>query len=192
MLFFMWGSGGKVQGNAPMHGEETIEQLFELSMAAEKTAGDFYAGLARKFSHLPEVSEFWKEMARDEERHIMGLEAIRDSLTSGQLFVPADQAVLGAVKNALKFSVKEMLASVRNLDDAYELAHDLENSEVNTVFEFLSTEFRPSRERKEFVRSQVKGHIIKLLSFFGVRRATTDSPAPPAPGARFVSRSRLP
>ena len=149
-----------------MHSEDTIERLFELSIAAEKTAGDFYAGLAQKFFHLPEVSEFWKGMAGDEEQHMRRLEAIRDSLTSSQLFVPADRAVLDAVKNAVKFSVTEMLASVRNLDDAYELAHDLENSEVNTVFELLSTEFRPSRERKEFVRSQVKGHIIKLSNFF--------------------------
>jgi Lhr-like helicase len=51
------------------------------------------------------------------------------------------------------------------LDDAYELAHELEHSEVNAVFQFLATDFVPSEERTEYVVAAITRHQNKLMRF---------------------------
>jgi hypothetical protein len=51
------------------------------------------------------------------------------------------------------------------LNDAYELAHELENSEVNSIFKFLTSELIPSDKQEEFIFSTIKQHQQKLLDF---------------------------
>ncbi len=41
-----------------MSNAESLDTLFKHAIIAEKAARDFYLGLTRKFSHLPEVSNF--------------------------------------------------------------------------------------------------------------------------------------
>jgi hypothetical protein len=59
---------------------------------------------------------------------------------------------------------------------------------MNPVFEFVSTEFRPSSERKKFVRSQVRGPLLRLLECFQsfseeeLRKAVEAKTAGPACG----------
>ena len=111
-----------------MSNVETIEALFELAITAEKAVRDFYLGLAKKFSHLPQVSTFWKGMLTDEMKHAQGLEGFRRSLTPEQLSAPADPNLVGKAKKVLDISIQHSLDSIANLDDAYELAHALEHS----------------------------------------------------------------
>ncbi len=52
-----------------------------------------------------------------------------------------------------------------NMNDAYELAHELEFFETNSVRTFLSAELASSRERHIFLRKEVHRHQGKLMSF---------------------------
>jgi len=140
--------------------------LFKLAIGTEKTAEEFYSGLAEKFSHLPEISTFWLTLADDEKHHAQELEKIQDSLSPSQLSTPADPLTLQKAKQNRHISVLSLLNSVKNLNDAYEIAHQLEYSEVNVVFGFLMTRFISSEQQKEFVGSEIKVHQARLLEFF--------------------------
>ncbi len=43
---------------------ETVTDLFELAVAAERIMQDYYQGLVKKFSNLSKVSNFWQNMAK--------------------------------------------------------------------------------------------------------------------------------
>ncbi|MEE8168382.1 MAG: hypothetical protein V3T58_05875 [Candidatus Hydrothermarchaeales archaeon] len=145
--------------------EDRNEELFKLAITAEKTVRDFYLNLIKKFSELNEVSEFWKGMVRDEIQHIQELSSIHSSLTMDQLFAPADPALVEEARKFLKFSFKDELKSIETLEDAYQVTHKLEYSEINTVYNFLLMEFVSSDEKKKFAMTQLKNHLKKIDEF---------------------------
>lgn len=151
------------------HNESTIARLIELSIAAEKAAEELYRGLEAKFSHHEEVADFWREYAGEEAMHAAWLEQLRDSLLPKRLSAPADSDVMEDAHRALQVPVKRRLQDVHNLDDAYQLAHELENSETNAVFDFLINNFAEDKKAQAFLRSQLRDHIGKLAFNFPVQ-----------------------
>lgn len=141
----------------------TTEDLFKWATAAEKEAQAFYLGLSKKFSHVPEVANFWQEMAEEERLHAEGLEEIFSSLTPQQQEAPADPDTLWKAQELSQFSAFRTLQRVKTLEDAYEITHELEYSEVNTVFEFILTEFVDDETQREFVITQLREHMARLL-----------------------------
>ncbi len=144
---------------------ETTESLLEFAVAGEKTAAEFYEGLAGKFRHEAHIFKFWKTMAADERQHVKILENIRSSLTSAQRTEPADQSVVETAVENSRVQIKDVLSMVRNLNDAYVLAHLWENSEINRVFEFLVKKFLPFSDDGRIVRLQIINHTNRLAMF---------------------------
>jgi len=145
--------------------EKTIDELFKRAIKIERKAGDIYKELSNLFSHIPEVSALWKGLAEDETLHMNTLQDIHKSLTQEQLSSPSDEQIWENVVKIQYLLDKDLLGQIKNLDDAYELAHELEFSEVNAIFKFLTIDLVPSEERKEFVMSEIKQHQQKLLDF---------------------------
>jgi hypothetical protein len=54
---------------------------------------------------------------------------------------------------------------VRTLDDAYNLAHDLEFSEVNAIFKFLILDVVPCKQSDAFIEHMINDHLKKLIDF---------------------------
>lgn len=145
---------------------DTVADLFTIVAAAERAAMNFYKGLARSFSYVPRVSIFWEDMMRDEAFHIQELMDIRNMLTDEQLFEPADRSIINTAKNELeRLAEKFDLKAVVTLDDAYEIAYELEYSEVNMVFRAIVSKFVLSEIRSKFVLSQIREHVSKLEYF---------------------------
>jgi Rubrerythrin len=144
---------------------ETTALLFDLAIAGEKASAEFYDGLAGKFRHNPEVCAFWKTMAADERQHVRILGNIHKSLTSAQLAVPADQPVIQSAIENSRVQIRDVLGMVRNLNDAYILAHLWENSEINGVFEFIVRKFIPFADDGRNVRLQIINHTNRLMMF---------------------------
>ena len=55
-----------------------------------------------------------------------------------------------------------MKREVDSLDEALELAVQYENSEINTILEFLVTHFSKEEVTKEIVHEQMRKHVEKL------------------------------
>jgi rubrerythrin len=144
---------------------DRTSDLFTIAIAAENAAMHFYRGLSRLFSHVPEVSLFWQGMMNDEALHAQALKDIRNRMTAEQLNLPADRSLISKARRELQeFAGKCDLAAVGTLDDAYEIAYDLEYSEVNAVFQAIIGESVPSDVRLKFV-TQIREHVSKLEDF---------------------------
>ncbi|MEI6128104.1 MAG: ferritin family protein, partial [Pseudomonadota bacterium] len=115
-----------------MKNDETYYALFDLAITGEKKAREFFTGLAAKCSGHADLAAFWKKLAAEESGHIGMLEELKSSLTARELNLPADHAMLWKAREVLQFSVEESLHKIKTLDDAYERAHELESSEINT------------------------------------------------------------
>jgi rubrerythrin len=152
-----------------MSDTETTAELFELAIAAEEAAEELYLGLKAKFAHQPEIAEFWREYAKEEVGHACWLESVRDKSSQEQLSAPADPSILNDARKLLRFSPQHALDEITNLEDAYQLANDLENSEINVVFEFIITNFSSNESAGSFLRAQLRDHIAKLVTQFPPR-----------------------
>jgi len=149
--------------------EDTIDTLFTLSIETEMAAREFYEGLLRLFGHNPRAARVWEEMRSDEEEHARFLEDVRARLTPEQLQEPADPEMMRGLRNALmKFSPQGMLQSIRDLNDAYNYAHELENSEINSVLEFIIHEYHIDPVlRARLVEMYLQAHVKRLLALGG-------------------------
>ncbi len=105
-------------------------------------------------------------MMRDEASHVQQLMEIRNTLSDEQLFEPADRSIVSKAKHELeRFEEKFDIKNIATLDDAYEIAYELEYSEVNMVFRAIVSQFVSSAARAKFVLSQVREHVSKLEEF---------------------------
>ncbi len=146
--------------------EATIGELFEVTIALEKSAEAVYQGLQARFGHVPEVANFWKRYAAEEAGHARALERLRDGLNPDRLKQPTEPRMLEEGRRLLRISPEQHLQGVANLENAYQLASKLESSEVNALFDFLMTEFLGEKETPALLRGQLREHVDKLISEF--------------------------
>jgi rubrerythrin len=168
-----WKLGGAMVDQS---GDKTVAALLGMAITAENATEKLYLGLAQKFSHLPQVADFWQAMMQDEIAHARGLEKIRNTLTPEQLRGPVDPLILQQAQRIARLPVEQNLKSIATLEDAYQLTHDLENSELNTVFEFIVSEFMAEESVKELVMSQLREHIARLSKFPDAFRVMGSTP----------------
>ena len=142
----------------------TVEELFALLIGAEMKFQSFYLLLTEMFAHEPRAAEVWWLMAADEGSHAQLLERARSTLTPEQLGAPADPRLLESARTAARFAPEKALAEVETLDDAYQLAHEGENSEINAVFEAVISEYFPASIRRRFIQSQLREHVGRLAA----------------------------
>lgn len=149
-----------------MSEEATVAEVFQLAIEAEETAHALYRELAAKFAHLEEAAHFWEEYAADETAHARELKKLRREAGDEELTKPADRDVVESARRVSRFSAEKALEGMRDLEDAYELAHEIESSEINVVFDFLITNFALTEEAQDFLRSQLREHIRKITTGF--------------------------
>jgi hypothetical protein len=147
-----------------MAGTMTLLKLFECGIAAENALRDFYLGLIRKFSSRPAVCAFWKTLVEDEEGHARILARSRDSVPPDRLGDAVDAAMAKKAETLSRLSVPETLDLVHNLNDAYLLAHELEHSDVNVLFNFLKLKLI-ARTENELAPDLIDRHLRKLIDF---------------------------
>jgi len=141
--------------------------MLGLSSAIEKEMVTFYCRLRQIFSHVPEAEEFWIKLRDDEINHIIQLDRIKNSLSSDQLSALADESMIEKAERVLRELISRRWEEITNFDDAFELANEWENSEVNQVFIFLAEKYISSADRKMFIEAIVNEHLEKLISLPG-------------------------
>ncbi|MEJ2568706.1 MAG: ferritin family protein [candidate division WOR-3 bacterium] len=145
--------------------ETTFEEIFENAIEIEKTAGQIYAKFAKMFSSFPNAANFWKEMDKDESDHARWLIEIKESLSDKELSSSPDYDLILKVHHINKLLEEYSSQKIENLDDAYELANDIESSEVNNLFSILTHKFIPSEEKRKFLLSEINEHQLKIMDF---------------------------
>ncbi len=142
----------------------TVADLIGLAIQIENTCQALYENMEKKFSHVPEVASYWHRYAREEVGHARWLDDLRAKSDVGQLEQKADADLLLHAQKMLKFSSDQAVKNVHDLEDAYQIANELENSETNAVFEFLITHYAEDQGTASFLRAQLNAHITNLQS----------------------------
>lgn len=147
---------------------ETVAKLFEDAIALERAAETLYEKLGGMFANYPEVALFWRHYADEENGHASYLERVRAGVGEGRLVQPANEDMLRKVRDCLEQASPSRLGKVKTLEDAYQLAHELENSETNAIFEFIILNFATDELAKShsFLRTQLNTHIARLENDF--------------------------
>jgi rubrerythrin len=149
-----------------MNNVATVADLIELAIRLEYAASTLYQGMETKFAHQAEVAGFWHRYAAEEIGHARWLERLRKTSGAEQLAMETDPLMLRAAVKMSEFSVDNALKNMQTLDDAYELACELENSETNAIFEFLFMNYYADADAVTFLRSQLREHVSKLMNGF--------------------------
>jgi len=147
---------------------ETVAELFEYAVALERAAETLYRQLEKMFASYPEVASFWKYYADEENGHALYLERIRAGVDADRLSGQADSDMLRKVRQCLENASPNSLATIKTLEDAHQLATELENSETNAIFEFMILNFSTAELAKShsFLRTQLSTHIARLENDF--------------------------
>jgi hypothetical protein len=143
----------------------------------EERAAGLYLTLASRFSpQNPELSEFWVDMAMQEKQHA----GLLQFCVAEQLFAPDVPGEADIKQFADFFTGLESRAADPALDmnKAFDLAAELEGSELNAVFSYLTTSMHKSLYlmRKKIAASQFD-HVECLIDAgvrFGVAGTTLD------------------
>ncbi len=152
-----------------MPDEVTVNQLFDMAIGAERIAEHVYCRLGTMFAAQRDVVRFWSDYAAAEDSHAQWLERIRGELSPEQLAAPADAQTVSNAQELLRLPVEQALEGIRTLDDAYQLANEMESGETNVVFDFLIGHCASDPQAQAFMRSQLKDHISKISVGFPVR-----------------------
>jgi hypothetical protein len=144
--------------------ELVLGKIFEKAIETKKRVGQIYRQFARLFSHVPEVEDFWRKMNINQITHADWLKEIKESLSEEQILsLPQVELVLKthAIKNLFDEHSKR---EIGNLHDAYEVAHEIESSEVNNLFKMLSSEFISSEKKKTFILAEIDEHRRQIMN----------------------------
>jgi hypothetical protein len=145
--------------------ERTLQALFELAINWETHAHDLFADFANLFSHEPKVSAFWIQLSKDESGHVAVLKDILNKIPAEKRLKEVGNEQWNTVTRIEELINEFSSRKVLTLDDAYELAHQLETSEVNALFKMLAIDSLPDEEVHTFIASEVTQHIEKLMKF---------------------------
>src|SRR5512139_3151607 len=145
-----------------MSDRQSVRILFEYAIAAEHYARELYSEFARLFATESRVAAFWQRYAAEEMGHARWLEQVLKKLPPETCDAPADFEKLEAARHVIKAPLANALAKVETLDDAYQLAHEMESSEMNTIFEFLLFTFADDPQSTQFARDQLHEHVARL------------------------------
>jgi rubrerythrin len=145
--------------------ENTTGWLLETAIGWERQAADYYSSLASAFSGEPGVSNFWLRMSADEDSHAESLEEIRAAVSAARLeeSISRDERAMVGAGDAL--FVRMSSARVETLDDAYEMAHELEGSEINSVFRVITLGIADDPAVREALLRQADVHVERLTEF---------------------------
>ncbi len=143
----------------------TVREVLERAIQIERRVADLYAVFAKQFSRVPGISEFWNDLRRDEIGHMGELCVIYESLPAEKLCSPESGAISASVNRALASVEGECLGKIKTLDDAYQIARELEFSEINAIFKYLTIDLVSPTSRSEIITYQVDEHQQKLVDF---------------------------
>jgi rubrerythrin len=145
--------------------EKNFDEIFQSVIEIEKMAAEIYEEFAKLFSDFPKIADFWKGMNRDEIDHAKWLIEMKESLPEEVLSSSPDYDLILKVHSIKKSLGEYSEKKINSLDDAYELANDIESSEVNNLFRLFTHKFISSEDKKNFILSEINDHQLKTMNF---------------------------
>lgn len=143
----------------------TLSSLFECAIINEMKAADIFASFSDAFSFHDGLKNFWDDMQKDEIMHAEVLRTIHNDLPETRLAEKPDDNVCKYAEKAYQLINSITNEKPKNLDEAYELAHELEFCELNEVYLILLDCKIGSKKAKQFIKDEIKKHQSKMVNF---------------------------
>lgn len=145
--------------------EATLSDLFECAIVNEMKAAEIFAGFREDYSHIPKMDEFWSGMHNDEIMHAEVLKKIHNDLPMEKLKEKPDPLVCQYAESAYQLLKKIRDEKPANLEEAYQLAHELEFCELNEAYMILLKHKVDDPAAKDFIKEEIKTHQQKMVDF---------------------------
>ena len=102
------------------------------------------------------------ELYNDKKEHIGMPESILRDISKEKSFHTFDRKALEFINNSSKFMENDLMGSVSDLDEAYEVANEIESHEIMQAFNLYSLDSMHAFIRKEIIALQIDQHMNKL------------------------------
>lgn len=146
--------------------KQTVADVFKCLMKIGYKASGLYDKLSMLFSYAPDISLFWSEMAKDGIFHINTLHEIYESLSKEQQLLSChEEQIWKDIIVIQDLLVTSVIDSINNLDDAYDVARQIESSSINSVFKLLAEKLDLPVEQEDFVLSNLVRQRSNLTKF---------------------------
>ena len=136
-------------------------KVYDGFIGLEDRSAALYLELSVLFFDHPELSWFWVEMAMEEKQHAGMLQHCREAGVFAAELPDKDQIQrLNALFRRLETRLAEPQLA---LDDAFEMAIELETSEINDVYSRLTAPIQgPAHVMRKKMELSVAGHFERL------------------------------
>jgi hypothetical protein len=141
----------------------TAQSTYRKFIGFEERAAKLYLDLASRFAKDSELSAFWLDMALQEKQHAGLLQfCLRDRLFASNL---PDSVEIRKLTSLFERLEKRAAAARLSVKSAFLLAIELECSEINTIYSYLTTTLHKSMyllRRK--ITITLPNHVDQLLT----------------------------
>jgi hypothetical protein len=136
-------------------------KVYDGFISLEDRSAALYLELSVKFFNNSELSWFWVEMAMEEKQHAGMLQHCREAgVFATELPDPDQIQRLNSLFRRLEARLSEPALP---LDDAFQMAIELETSEINDVYSKLTAPIHgPAHVMRKKMELSVEGHFERL------------------------------
>ena len=136
-------------------------KVYDGFIGLEDRSAALYLELSVRFFDNPELSWFWVEMAMEEKQHAGMLQHCREAGVFASKLPDKDHIQrLNALFRRLEARLAEPQLA---MDDAFEMAVELETSEINDVYSRLTAPIQgPAHVMRKKMELSVAGHFERL------------------------------
>jgi hypothetical protein len=136
-------------------------KVYDGFIGLEDRSAALYLELSVRFFDNPELSWFWVEMAMEEKQHAGMLQHCREAGVFATKLPDKDQI---RRLNMLFRRLESRLAQPQlAVDDSFEMAIELESSEINDVYSRLTAPIQgPAHVMRKKIELSVAGHFERL------------------------------
>jgi hypothetical protein len=136
-------------------------KIYDGFIALEERSAALYLELSIRFFDNPELSWFWVEMAMEEKQHAGMLQHCRE----GRVFAPQlpDKDQIQRLQSLFQRLEARTNAPGLSLADAFEIAIELESSEINDIYSRLTAPIQgPAHVMRKKMELSVASHCERL------------------------------
>jgi hypothetical protein len=139
-----------------------VTNIYDGFIGFEERSAAFYMELSVKFFTNPALSWFWVEMAMEEKQHAGMLHHCREAGVFAAELPDKDQ--IHRLASLFRKLEARLAQPQLDVDDAFEMAIELESSEINDVYSRLTAPIQgPAHVMRKKMELSVENHFEKLL-----------------------------
>lgn len=143
---------------------KTQKDLLQEAIKLEKQAQDVYSRIACLFRYNQDICIIFNELAEDEKKHARILASLLGELSEATLNLPSPFQHSEKIKSISQDFKHIDIEEIKHLNDAYEIAHELEFSELNSIFLQIILLCSDDEDEHNFIKQEIIAHQKKIFS----------------------------